>query len=86
MGISSKLAERFKDFTPEAKKKITRMAWSDKVTFKEIEMSYGLCSSQVEKFMRFELSEKDFLRWKKRRAKRFNQKSKKAAILRSIES
>lgn len=84
MSISKKLAETFKELTPEAKKKLIRMAWSDKTSMKEIEKSFGFSANQVEKFMRFELSEKDYKRWHKRRMTKFNQKSRKAAKLRSI--
>ncbi len=78
------MAERFKELTPEAKKKLIKMAWSDKTSMKEIEKSFGFSANQVEKFMRHELSEKDYKRWHKRRATKFNQKSRKAARLRSL--
>ena len=84
MSISSKLSTLFKSFTPEAKKRLLKMGWSDKVSIKEIEKEFKLNANQLEKFMRFELSEKDFKRWMIRRHKRFNLKSKKAAKLKFV--
>ena len=82
MGISSKHAKIFNSFTPEAKKRLIKMAWSDKVSFKEIEKDFNLVPSLVEKFMRYSLSPNEFKRWMIRQQKRFTQKSKKAAKLR----
>ena len=82
MSISSKLSKKFKELRPEARKKLTKMCWSDKVTCQEIEKAFDLTPNEIEKYMRFELSEKDYKRWMIRRSKKFNQKSKKAASLR----
>tara|TARA_Y100000296_G_C4933028_1_gene137588 strand:- start:105 stop:362 length:258 start_codon:yes stop_codon:yes gene_type:complete len=85
MGLSSKQKKVFDELSAEAKKRLIKMSWSDKVSFEEIKKVFGLSANQVEKFMLYELGEKDYKRWLKRRVKRFNQKSKKAAILRSID-
>ena len=82
MSISSKLSKKFKELCPEARKRLTKMCWSDKVSCKEIEKAFDLTPNEIEKFMRYELSEKDFKRWMIRRSRKFNQKSKKAAVLR----
>jgi len=58
------------------------MAWSDKISFKDIEKEFGLVPSLVEKFMRYSLTPNEFKRWMLRQQKRFTQKSKKAAKLR----
>jgi uncharacterized protein (TIGR03643 family) len=84
MGISNKLSKIFKSYSPEAKKRLLKMGWSDKISFKNIEDEFSLSPSQVEKFMRFELDSKSFKRWMIRRSKRFNQKTKKAASLRLV--
>ena len=80
MGISTKLAQRFNELNSEARKRLVRMAWSDKVSTKEIFNEFELTINQVEKFMLSELGEKDYIRWRKRRVKRFNQKSRQASI------
>ena len=82
MSISTKLSNRFKSLSPEARKKLTKMCWSDKLSFKEIQKKFDFSPGELEKFMRYELEEKDFKRWMLRRARCFNQKSKKSALLR----
>ena len=42
MGISSKTQKLFKSFSPEAKKRLIKMGWSDKVSNKEIEKNLAL--------------------------------------------
>ena len=84
MGISSTLAKKFNSITPDGKKRLVKMAWSDKTSFKEIEKEFLLSPSEVEKFMRFELSANEFKRWMIRRHKKFTQKSRKAAKLKSL--
>ncbi len=83
MGISSKLSKKFKEFNSDKINRLIKMAWSDKVSFQEIYKQFGLTSNQVEKFMLYALPDKDYIRWKKRRAKRFNQKSRKAFLLKN---
>ena len=83
MGISSKTLKLFKSFSPEAKKRLIKMGWSDKVSNKEIEKEFGLNANQLEKYMRFELSSNDFKRWMTRRHKKFNLKSKKAVSIKN---
>ena len=63
MGISKKLLDRFRTLTPDAQKRLSRMCWSDKVTVREIEKQFLISANEIEKFMRFYLSEKDFKRW-----------------------
>ena len=86
MGISKKLSQKFKELNPEARKKLIKMCWSDKISCKQIESEFSLTPNEIEKFMRFELIEKDYKRWMLRRSKKFNQKSKKAALLNSYRS
>jgi len=84
MGISTKLAERFEVLSSEQKKKLVRLALSDKISFQEIQKDFNFSPGQVEKFMRSELSENGFIRWQKRRNKKFNQKSRKARLLKGF--
>ena len=81
MGISSILSKTFKSYSPEAKKRLINLCWSDSVSVREIEKEYKLNANQIEKFMRFSLSDKDFKRWMIRRHKKFNQKSRKSKVL-----
>lgn len=81
MGISSKLSARFNELGEQAKKKLIKLAWTDKISYQEITKEFGFTANEVEKFMRSELTEKEFKRWKVRQSKRFSQKSKKAAKL-----
>lgn len=81
MGISSKLADRINALDEKSTKRLIKMAWEDRVSYKEIKKAFDLSPNEVEKFMRKSLSEKDFKRWKLRQSKRFTLKSKKAALL-----
>lgn len=81
MGISTKLAKQFDQLDEKSKKKLVKMAWEDRVSYKEIKKIFEFSPNDVEKFMRYQLDLKDFKRWKLRQAKRFSLKSKKAAQL-----
>jgi len=76
MALSSKLKKIFESYSPEQNKKLTKMAWEDKVSFKEIKKAFDLSPNDVEKFMRFALPEKDFKRWKIRLEKRSHKKGR----------
>lgn len=76
MALSSKLKKYFDSLEEVHKKKLTKMAWEDNVTYKDIEKVYSLSPNQVEKFMRYQLSDKDFKRWKNRLEKRTHKKGK----------
>lgn len=78
MGKSRKTIKLFNSFTEDQVKKIIKMAWDDRTTYKEIEKLYKLGPNEVEKFMQHHLSDKDFIRWKKRLSKRFNFKGKRS--------
>lgn len=78
MGISKKLKEHFQALDQKESKKLIKMAWEDRVSYQDIEKAYHLTPGEVEKFMRYKLDEKDFIRWRKRQNKRFTLKSKKA--------
>ena len=80
MGISKKLLQKFNSLNPEAQKRLSRMCWSDKIEAKEISKEFSISANEINKFMRFYLTEKDFKRWMVRSSKRYNQRSKKAAL------
>ena len=85
MGISSSLSKLFKSYSPEARKRLVKLCWSDKVSVNEIEKEFKLSANQIEKFMRFSLPDKDFKRWMIRRHKRFNLKSRKFEIIKNAQ-
>lgn len=76
MGLATKLKRIFESYSPEQSKKLIKMAWEDKVSFKEINKAFDLSPNDVEKFMRFALPEKDFKRWKIRQEKRSHKKGR----------
>jgi len=76
MALSTKLKNIFDELSEEAKKKLTRMAWDDGTSMKDIEKAFSLSANQVEKFMRYQLSDKDYKRWKNRLSKRTHKKGK----------
>jgi uncharacterized protein (TIGR03643 family) len=78
MGKSRKLKNLFDSFNSEEKKKIIRMTWDDRTSYQDIEKKFELTPSLIEKFMKHELNEKEFLRWKKRLSKRFTHKGKRS--------
>lgn len=78
MSISSKLKKRFKELSDEQVKKLIKMSWEYKTTYQEIEKLFHFSPNEVEKFMLYALSEKDYKRWKIKMSKRFNLKGKGA--------
>ncbi len=82
MSISTKLLKKFKELDLKNREKLVKLAWEDRVSYQKISSDFGFSANEVEKFMRYELSERTFKRWRIRQSKRFTLKSKKAAILR----
>ena len=66
MGISRNTAQKWQELSLSDQERITRMAWEDRSTFDDISKQFGLSPNEVEKFMRTQLSEKDYKRWRKR--------------------
>jgi len=46
--------------------RIISMAWEDRTTFEAIELQYGLKEAEVIKLMRYEMSLKNWQKWRKR--------------------
>ena len=76
MSISNELKQRFKSLTEKESEKLKKMAWEYKTSYQDIKKQFKFSPSEVEKFMRFYLMEKDFKRWKIKLQKRFNLKAK----------
>lgn len=84
MGKSRKIVKLFESFTTEEIKKIIKLAWQDKISYKDIEKKYQLGPNETEKFMQHHLGPKEFIRWKKRQQKRFTYKGKKVLLKRLV--
>ncbi|MDP5231957.1 MAG: TIGR03643 family protein [Cellulophaga sp.] len=54
------------DFTERQADRIIEMAWEDRTPFEAIEFQFGLPEKEVIKFMRGNLKESSFKRWRKR--------------------
>lgn len=76
MAISSKLKDQLNQISETGQKRLCKMAWDDGTSYKDIKKEYNLSPNEIEKFMRFYLSDKDFKRWRNRLAKRTHKKGK----------
>lgn len=54
------------EFTEIQIDRIIEMAWEDRTPFEAIEFQFGLAEKDVIKFMRINLKESSFKRWRKR--------------------
>ncbi|MFY7992362.1 MAG: TIGR03643 family protein [Bacteriovoracaceae bacterium] len=66
MGISRELKESWSHFNQEDLDRIVRMAWEDRTTFDVINKQFGLTPNQVVRFMRTQLDDKAYKRWRRR--------------------
>lgn len=66
MGISTKLKEKIASFSDEDKDRLVRMGWEDRTTYDAIEVQSGLTPNEFIRFMRSELDQKTFDRWRRR--------------------
>jgi uncharacterized protein (TIGR03643 family) len=53
-------------FTEREQDRIIEMAWEDRTPFEAIQFQFGLPEKEVVKFMRSNLKESSFKRWRKR--------------------
>ncbi|NQY99851.1 MAG: TIGR03643 family protein [Bdellovibrionales bacterium] len=70
MGISRKTKDDWAELSAEDQDRIVRMAWEDRTSFEAIQRQFGLTPNQVERFMRTQLDEKAYRRWRKRASER----------------
>lgn len=66
MGISKDLKEKFTQLAPEDRLRMVRMGWEDRSTFEAIQFQFGFSANEFVLFMRNELSQNDFRRWRRR--------------------
>lgn len=66
MSISRAMKEKFDSFDLESSDRIIRMAWEDRTSYEAITVQFGLSPSELVHFMRYQLDEKSFKRWRRR--------------------
>ena len=70
MAISSAKRKLWKSFSTDDQDRIVRMAWEDRTSFDAIHLQFGMTANEVVKFMRTQLDEKSYKRWRKRATQR----------------
>ena len=66
MSTSAKKRNDWSAFTDDERDRIVRMAWEDRTTFDAIEEQFGMTPNEVVRFMRTQLDEKSYKRWRRR--------------------
>ena len=66
MSISSDQKKKWNLFSEDAQNRIVRMAWEDRTAFESIREQFDLSPNDVVKFMRTQLDERVYKRWRRR--------------------
>lgn len=66
MGFSRQLKTKIDLLSPEDADRMVRMGWEDRTTFDAIEAQFSFTENEFVRFMRSQLSENAFFRWRKR--------------------
>lgn len=66
MGISRKLKEKIEKLTDNDKDRMVRMGWEDRSTFESISTQFGFSEDEFVRFMRTQLDDKAYRRWRRR--------------------
>lgn len=66
MGISRKLKEKIDSLSVDDKDRMVRMGWEDRSTFEAICSQFGFKEDEFIRFMRTQLDESTFRRWRRR--------------------
>jgi len=66
VGISRTLKQKIKTFSLEEIDRLVRMGWEDRTAFEAIEKQFLFTENEFVQFMRTQLSDSDFKRWRKR--------------------
>ncbi len=77
MGISNSKKKTYQSLSAEDQDRVVRMAWEDRTSFEAIKKQFGLSPNEVESFMRTQLDEKAYKRWRKRASERGHLKQQK---------
>lgn len=66
MGLSRKLKYKIESLTQDEIDRLIRMGWEDRTTFEAIQEQFNISENECVRFMRTQLSQKTFLRWRRR--------------------
>lgn len=66
MGLSRLLKKKIDLLTNEDVDRLVRMGWEDRSTFEAIKFQFGITENEFVRFMRTQLTEAAFSRWRKR--------------------
>jgi uncharacterized protein (TIGR03643 family) len=66
LAISKSKKKTWDAFSPGDKDRIVRMAWEDRTAFDAIEKQFSLTANEVVRFMRTQLEQKAFEKWRER--------------------
>ena len=66
MSVSAKKRQSWQSIPEGDQDRIVRMAWEDRTGFDAIRVQFGLSPNEVVKFMRTQLDEKAYKRWRRR--------------------
>lgn len=77
MGISSKTKTTWQNLKDSDKDRIVRMAWKDRSAFDDIHKQFGLTPNEVEQFMRTQLEDKAYKRWRRKASEQGQLKHRK---------
>ncbi len=66
MGISKNTKDKWLLFSDYEKSRIVRMSWEDRTSFNNITKQFLLSPNEIVRFMRTQLNDKDYKRWRLR--------------------
>lgn len=66
MSLSRSFKDKMSELTTEEVDRLVRMGWEDRTTFEAIAHQFGLSPNEFVKFMRHQLDDKAFRRWRRR--------------------
>jgi uncharacterized protein (TIGR03643 family) len=66
LGISKTLKQKIDSLSEDDKDRLVRMGWEDRTTFDGIEHQFGLTQNEFIRFMRTQLDDKAYRRWRRR--------------------
>jgi len=66
VGISRKFKDKIESLSEADKDRMIRLGWEDRSTFETINRQFGFSEDEFVSFMRTQLDEKTFKRWRRR--------------------
>jgi uncharacterized protein (TIGR03643 family) len=79
MSASARKRSAWSSLSSDDQDRIVRMAWEDRTSFEAIEKQFALTANEVVQFMRTQLDQNSFKRWRRRANERghLNHESKR---------